>query len=119
MASDPSSWALEQLEAHARAWCELPLMQVPPVMDDVDAEAHGDLLYIRGMIDDLTAAKAELQREINEFHVEHGQFPAEPVMCMQYLCHSAEAWIPGRLEFSEPWPGVLLEAWRGDSEAAA
>lgn len=121
--NDPTRWSDEALERHARLWCELPLTAVPAVMDDYDIEAHNDLLYVRGLVEDLASAKAELQKEIKDAKAEHGQIPAEPLMWLQYLCHSAESWTPRSLTFSEPWPEdraeALLVAWRSPESKAA
>lgn len=121
--SDPGSWSDEKLEKHARIWCELPLLSVPAVMGDYDVQAHNDLIYIAGLVDDLSAAKAELTKELQDFKTEHGTYPSEPLMWLRFLAHSAEQWIPSRVEFSEPWPedraGVLLAQWRDEQDVAA
>ena len=123
ISDDPGGWSDDRLEAHAREWLGLPLLECKQVMGDYDAEAHGDLLYIRGLIESLSEAKADLQQEIKDFNAEYGQFPQGPLMWLHYLCHSAEACPVTRWEFSEPWPedraGVLLDAWRNEGEAAA
>ena len=123
ISDDPGGWSDDRLEAHAREWLGLPLLECKQVMGDYDAEAHGDLLYIRGLIESLSEAKADLQQEIKDLNAEHGQFPAEPLMWLQYLCHSAEQWLTPTIEFSTDWPadraGVLLDAWRNEGEAAA
>ena len=97
MSSDPTDWTTERLLRHAAEFFDLPLTSVAAVMDDVDIEAHNDLLYVRGLIEDLASAKAELQKEIKDAKAEHGQIPAEPLMWLQYLCHSAESWTPETL----------------------
>lgn len=51
ISDDPGGWSDDRLEAHAREWLGLPLLECKQVMGDYDAEAHGDLLYIRGLID--------------------------------------------------------------------
>lgn len=105
---------MARLEAHAREFFDLPVMQVPAVMNDADVEAHNDLIYIRSLVDALFDAKVELQQEIRDHKAEHGAVPPEPTMWLQFLCHSAEA-FPRTPQFVEPWPEdhavVLLASW--------
>lgn len=121
--SDPSFVSDEALLEHGRIWCELPeLPGITRSMTDADVEAHGDLLYIKGMVDDLTAAKDELQKELKA--AGDGAYPVEPLMWwLQFLHRSAESWIPSSLSFSEPWPvdvaGELLVAWRNEAQEKA
>lgn len=122
--SDPGEWSTEALVRHGLRWADLPEMPgITRSMSDEDVEAHGEMLYIRGMVDDLTAAKAELTKEIKDFNTVHGQYPAEPLMWLQYLAHAAEMWVPSSLSFSEPWPedraAELLAVWRDELNEAA
>lgn len=118
MSDSPENWLDEVLEAHAREWIGLPVIQLKAVMTDSDAEAHGDILYLRGLLDDLIAAKIELESEMR------GQYPipSEPLFRLKYILDSARYWVPTRLEFSEPWPAddaaKLLEAWSNERRAA-
>lgn len=123
MSSDPSDWTTERLLRHAAEFFDLPLMSVPAVMDDYDVAAHNDLLYVRGLIEELASAKVELEKELKDGYAEFGQYPVEPLMWLATLHRSAEAWIPSTLSFSEPWPedeaAALLVAWRSPESKAA
>lgn len=122
--TDPSGWSDERLERHAREWMGLPLTACEPVMSDDDAEAHGDLLYLRALLDDLTHAKAELQKEVRS---PDGRYtPA--VMWLGWLCHSARAWEPLVLRFDTSWRTALapmeavgreLAVWREELNGKA
>lgn len=106
---------MARLEAHAREFFDLPMMQVPAVMDDYDTAAHNDLLYIDGLINALADEKSRLLQEIRDFQQEHGQLPSSPLMWLQFLAHSAEALPHKSWYFTEPWPedraAVLLGSW--------
>lgn len=122
--TDPTGWSDARLEEHARRWCELPVKQAEPVMSDDDTEAHGDILYMRGLLDELTAAKADLERESKS---PDGRYTVA-VMWLHYLLHSARAWTPMVLRFDTSWRtamapleavGVEIAAWREQLGAVA
>ena len=115
ISDDPGGWSDDRLEAHAREWLGLPLLECKQVMGDYDAEAHGDLLYVSDLVDDLCSARAELEAEAKEGSVEARTW-------LMYLLHGAES-LPVTPKLALDWPvdraGVLLDAWRNEGEAAA
>ncbi len=122
--SDPTNWSDERLIAHALEFCDLPLTAIAPVMSDEDTEAHGDILYMRGLLDELTAAKADLEKEAKG--PDGCYSPA--AMLLGWLCHSARAWEPLVLRFDTSWRtamapleavGEQIAAWREQLGAAA
>lgn len=97
--SDPTGWSDERLLRHAAEWCDLPLTAINPVMGDADLEAHGDLLYIRGMVDDLTAAKVDLEREAKS---DDGRY-TDAVFWLHWLHRNADFYVPVSWSVSPPW----------------
>lgn len=115
ISDDPSGWSDDRMEEHARRWCELPTLQCRQVMDDYEVEAHSDMLYVSGLVDDLSSARTELEAEAREGS-------AEARTWLMYLLHCAES-LPVTPKLALDWPedraGVLLDAWRNEGEAAA
>lgn len=106
--TDPTGWSDERLLAHAERWCDLPALPgISRTMTDQDVQDHSDMLHIGGLVDDLLAAKIELQNEIREFQAEHGQLPAEPMMWLAFLAHSAEALPHTTFSFTPSWNEAL------------
>lgn len=123
--SDPYRHKSNQdLEAHGRDWADLPVLAIEPVMSDDDTEAHGDILYLRCLLEELTAAKADLEKEAKG--PDGCYSPA--VMLLHSLLHSARAWTPMVLRFDVSWrtamapleaAGEEIAAWREQLETAA
>jgi len=106
----PGPWANE--------WRDLPVIQYKAVMDDEDTMFWGDLLYLRGMLDDIVSDAAVVWKRITT-----GTYTAEDLFWIRFLQGHVE-WFPHwELTFSDPWPvdeaEQMLEAWRNEEEGLA
>jgi hypothetical protein len=94
---------IDPVPSHWRdRWADLPLMQVPAVMNDDDVQVHNDNLYFRRLLDAILDECADLRKAGIPFSL-HG-FPVLEV------------------RFIEPWPdhaAQLLTDWRRETETAA
>ena len=123
--SDPYRHKSNQdLEAHGRDWAELPVKQAEPVMSDDDTEAHGDILYMRGLLEELTAAKADLEREAKG---PDGCY-TDAVFWLCWLHRNAATFLESSLTFTPSWGeamtpleavGADIAAWREQLGAVA
>ncbi len=113
--TDPSSWSDDKLLRHAALWMELPELQLKAVMTDQDCRDHGDILYVKGLVDDLAAEKVQLEREVRDTH------DLDAVMRLQYLVRNAEMLPHAAFSMTPSWDealapllavGELLAVWR-------
>jgi hypothetical protein len=97
-------------DAHNHYWADLPVFPAGMEFSDDDAEAWGDILYMRGLVDSIEDIQVQLLARIADAPT------TSDLAWVVYLQRSARAWLPVSLEFSEPWPedeaAKLLAAWR-------
>ena len=102
--SDPTGWPDERLELHSLEWCGLPLMpRITHSMDDSDVDFHSDYLYLRGLL-----------AEIQDVCIRDGGTvsPLPSSSALDVVLREVKDWPIDRA-------GVLLKAWRGDTEEQA
>ena len=89
-------------------WSELPLLQWPAVMTDEDVDAWGDILYMRGLVD-------ELIDTLDAAFTDH-TFDTEATLAELIGAPSIEYDVD---RYLEPWPhdraADMLAAWRNQT----
>lgn len=118
---------LEKMAEHDAKWDELPQFPTGEVFSDDDAEAFGDLVYLRGLVNDLQDIYRRLLKRISD----PAPISADDLFAVRYLESNAE-WGTPYLEsftFGEPWPtpeqiaellgADLIAEWKSQREAAS